>query len=1050
MNLDEKDHISEGDAVLAQYDNVVLLGFKDENELAIAQKHYDDSGIEADPDVVLALAQENEIGTTEESADTGELPDPELDTSSASSKDNPIAIAHKVSESLANTDSDDSHPKEEKSTQDPPIILIDTGVPAGHPNVVSATSVIGDAPDDDNGHGTAMLETILAENPDAKIISIKALDKNGNGSVTSVFAALELAAEHGNSIVNLSLSGRTNGQNRALAEAVGDARESGCEVVAAAGNGGYDACLFSPGNIEDVVCVGACDENGNSLESSNRGECVDLYVEAISTSFAAARTSGALGAGRNLNDVAVEVSIASSSQGTPAEGTADSENDELLAAAATAHTISFNANGGTGTMSNVTAYEDTDFTLASNGFSKSGYRFVGWNTKADGTGIPYAAGQVVRNLPGELLSYNERCGGGWNNTTYPASGAPASPPSPYTTYCKLNARDHTRVAGNITGINLSAGRSYKFSARAVADDSATAVSQPCFHITLGSVTYHPRPSYTAGFTLTGNSLPATTRTWSYTTSTVTIPSGNAASSLAIGPHIEGYSGSNPGVGGWYWTDISLRDMSVTSCTLYAQWEPLPTIAYAVLQNNGELVFFRSLNSYTDNTYYNSVTDTSSNTYAGWVFTGVETNTGNTSPSWLGYSSSVESVRVASGQTFNPRTLYCMFSGCSYMTSCDLSGFNMSNVSTMDHMFQNCSALISVDVSNWDVSNVTSMREVFSYCYSLYYVDVSNWKTDNVTDMNGLFHCASVLTTPDVSKWNTSKVTDMSYMFGWCYQVVSLDVSDWNTSNVTSMRNLFSSSSVAILDVSNWNTSKVTDMSYMFSSCYNLTSIDVSSWDTSKVTDFNCMFIWQRFSSLDLSGWDTRNAQSMYKMLYGQAYLREIKLGPNWSFNGDQIIDEYKTELPTISSSNVPGADGCWHGPNNYDTGSYTPEAFRDNWDSSAMAGWWYATDAKFGFAYASLANNGTLTLFRSYENYTDLAENVSARDIRGNTWTGKIFAGIENHVSDTPKWFSDRAAITSVQIASNQIIAPHSCSRWFDDANLSSCSLKNLDTSECT
>ena len=45
----------------------------------------------------------------------------------------------------------------------------------------------------------------------------------------------------------------------------------------------------------------------------------------------------------------------------------------------------------------------------------------------------------------------------------------------------------------------------------------------------------------------------------------------------------------------------------------------------------------------------------------------------------------------------------MFSGCSNLTSIDLSKFNTQNVS-MDYIFNNCSNLTSIDVSDININN----------------------------------------------------------------------------------------------------------------------------------------------------------------------------------------------------------------------------------------------------------------------------------------------------------------------------------------------------------
>ena len=57
---------------------------------------------------------------------------------------------------------------------------------------------------------------------------------------------------------------------------------------------------------------------------------------------------------------------------------------------ATNYTVTFNANGGSGSMSDQTASTTTN--LTTNSFTRSGYTFSGWNTAANGTGTSYADG----------------------------------------------------------------------------------------------------------------------------------------------------------------------------------------------------------------------------------------------------------------------------------------------------------------------------------------------------------------------------------------------------------------------------------------------------------------------------------------------------------------------------------------------------------------------------------------------------------------------------------------------------------------------------------
>ena len=66
---------------------------------------------------------------------------------------------------------------------------------------------------------------------------------------------------------------------------------------------------------------------------------------------------------------------------------------------ANTYTVHFDANNGSGTMSNMAFTYDAAQNLTANAFTApTGYHFVGWNTKADGSGDSYTDGQEVTNL----------------------------------------------------------------------------------------------------------------------------------------------------------------------------------------------------------------------------------------------------------------------------------------------------------------------------------------------------------------------------------------------------------------------------------------------------------------------------------------------------------------------------------------------------------------------------------------------------------------------------------------------------------------------------
>ncbi|UKK68638.1 InlB B-repeat-containing protein [Prevotella communis] len=62
------------------------------------------------------------------------------------------------------------------------------------------------------------------------------------------------------------------------------------------------------------------------------------------------------------------------------------------------NTVHFNANGGTGTMADQTFDFDDEKNLSPCTFTRTGYRFTGWNTKADGSGKAYADKEKILGM----------------------------------------------------------------------------------------------------------------------------------------------------------------------------------------------------------------------------------------------------------------------------------------------------------------------------------------------------------------------------------------------------------------------------------------------------------------------------------------------------------------------------------------------------------------------------------------------------------------------------------------------------------------------------
>ncbi|MBT8106187.1 MAG: S8 family peptidase [Woeseiaceae bacterium] len=145
-----------------------------------------------------------------------------------------------------------------------------------------------DSRDDRFGHGTHVAGLIAGSGsnsnddykgsaPGATILALQVLDKDGNGSMSDVMAALDWLLTYGRyfnvRVVNLSLGKGVSESNTTdpLVLAAERLWDAGMVVVAAAGNDGYEGSMTitSPGNSRKIITVGSITDNGTGLDSSD-------------------------------------------------------------------------------------------------------------------------------------------------------------------------------------------------------------------------------------------------------------------------------------------------------------------------------------------------------------------------------------------------------------------------------------------------------------------------------------------------------------------------------------------------------------------------------------------------------------------------------------------------------------------------------------------------------------------------------------------------------------------------------------------------------------
>lgn len=170
--------------------------------------------------------------------------------------------------------------------------VLDTGIRLDHVDfggrAVTMFDAFGRDGSDCNGHGTHIAGIVGGQvygvAPMVRLHSVRVLDCTGSGSVSGILAGADEVVRHhqSTSAPGIAVMALGGGPSRSLDTIVQGMVDAGIPTAVAAGNGGADACNFSPARSPNVMTVGAMTITDNHEDRrwapSNHGSCVNFYA----------------------------------------------------------------------------------------------------------------------------------------------------------------------------------------------------------------------------------------------------------------------------------------------------------------------------------------------------------------------------------------------------------------------------------------------------------------------------------------------------------------------------------------------------------------------------------------------------------------------------------------------------------------------------------------------------------------------------------------------------------------------------------------------------
>jgi subtilisin len=177
--------------------------------------------------------------------------------------------------------------------------IMDTGIDMDHPDLnvdkSRSRSFISDvsSPEDDNGHGTHVAGIVGAKNntigtlgvaSGATVVSLKILDKEGNGRLSTALKALSYIKSNGKAGDAINISLTLDEISESLETEIRSVANNGMYVAIAAGNDSKDASTFSPARTAgaNIYTVSAVDSLNQFANFSNYGaQAIDYAAPGV-------------------------------------------------------------------------------------------------------------------------------------------------------------------------------------------------------------------------------------------------------------------------------------------------------------------------------------------------------------------------------------------------------------------------------------------------------------------------------------------------------------------------------------------------------------------------------------------------------------------------------------------------------------------------------------------------------------------------------------------------------------------------------------------------